>query len=721
MISNRAVALKRKQDAYADFDHALSSDDDENLDAGMAESIRKLKRARETTTSDISTRPDNPPAVKHPLRRQIDTTSTSASRPASRAEIPMPALVKGATFSGTSSRPMAQQQIPASTLSRSVTSAAPPTAIPKPIIKQKGVIKLVPPAERIFAGLHFFFFPNDDKSPGRAMRIAKALEFGSTWQQNFNEYVTHIVVDKMLSYDQLLRYLKLGRLPPGVMLVAEAYPSECISFRAVLDPKQRHFAVKGSPPEISPVVDEPRQPSDRSDRSLELKPAGRSVMARPTESPKTTDEAAASTQASLPPVRMSEGQTQRAGGGKITSTEEFDAAISRARELQHVPLEADEDESRLISAAGPETDDESSTPSKQDKQKSRSKYQAPLDKFQCMQKHTGERKGNPNASTIEILEQMADYYGQTGDEWRIRAYRKAIATLRNHPTKVTTRNEALALPQIGTRLAEKIEEIAVTSRLRRLENARAEPQDQVLQTFMKVYGAGIATASEWVTRGYKTLDELLRKADLTGNQRIGIEHFEDFNSRIPRVEVAQHGDVVRRSLQAIDPSFEVIIGGSYRRGSKDSGDIDCLITRPNTGAIHLRTIVLEQLVPQLSKAGFLVASLATTDRDDGSKWHGASCLPGSKVWRRIDLLLVPSDELGAALIYFTGNDIFNRSLRLLARTGGMRLNQRGLYKDVIRGNGRVKLTEGTLVEGKDEKRIFEVLGVPWRPPEHRIC
>jgi DNA polymerase IV len=137
--------------------------------------------------------------------------------------------------------------------------------------------------------------------------------------------------------------------------------------------------------------------------------------------------------------------------------------------------------------------------------------------------------------------------------------------------------------------------------------------------------------------------------------------------------------------------------------------------------MHLRSVVLEQLVPQLAASGFLVASLAATDKDDGSKWHGASCLPGATIWRRIDLLLVPSDEIGAALIYFTGNDIFNRSMRLLASTKGMRLNQRGLYKDAMRGPKRVKVTDGTLVEGKDEKRIFEILGVPWRPPEHRIC
>jgi DNA polymerase IV len=96
-------------------------------------------------------------------------------------------------------------------------------------------------------------------------------------------------------------------------------------------------------------------------------------------------------------------------------------------------------------------------------------------------------------------------------------------------------------------------------------------------------------------------------------------------------------------------------------------------------------------------------------------------LPGNPVWRRIDFLVVAEVEYGAALIYFTGDDIFNRSMRLLAGTKGMRLNQRGLYKDVMRGPGQVKLADGDLVEGADERKIFEILKVPWRPPEQRIC
>ncbi|MCJ1273731.1 hypothetical protein MMC21_001524 [Puttea exsequens] len=131
--------------------------------------------------------------------------------------------------------------------------------------------------------------------------------------------------------------------------------------------------------------------------------------------------------------------------------------------------------------------------------------------------------------------------------------------------------------------------------------------------------------------------------------------------------------------------------------------------------------MLEQVIPRLFAKGYLKVGLATTMKEDGSKWHGAAAFPRTTTWRRIDFLFVPWDELGAALIYFTGNDNFNRSIRLLASKQGMRLNQRGLWKDVIHGPNRARITQGSLMEGKDERRIFELLGVPWRPPHHRIC
>lgn len=339
-----------------------------------------------------------------------------------------------------------------------------------------------------------------------------------------------------------------------------------------------------------------------------------------------------------------------------------------------------------------------------------------------MQKYEpNSESGGLNGRTIEVLQQMLDYYTRTADHWRVLAYRKAISALRRQPRKIMTRAEALSLPGIGQRLADKIEEIVLTDRLRRLDNTNDSAEDLIIQEFLGVYGAGVTQAYKWVAQGYRSLSDLQTKAPLTKNQRVGVERYHDFAQRIPRAEVEAHGEIVRQAVHKVNSDVQVIIGGSYRRGALDSGDIDVLISKPDASLEQIRSMMIDVVVPQLFAAGFLQVSLATTSRQDGSKWHGASALPWSKVWRRIDLLFVPGAEIGAALIYFTGNDIFNRSMRLLASKKGMCLNQRGLYTDVLRTTGRVKLNAGRLLEGHDERRIFDILGVPWRPPEHRIC
>jgi DNA polymerase/3'-5' exonuclease PolX len=341
------------------------------------------------------------------------------------------------------------------------------------------------------------------------------------------------------------------------------------------------------------------------------------------------------------------------------------------------------------------------------------------DQFVCMDKHDKDTKEeNPNAYVIEQLQEMANYYERTGDRWRTLSFRKGLSTLKRQERKITTKEEALKLPNVGSSIAESIEKIVQTGKLQRLEATKEDPLNDVHQLFMGVYGVGLVQANKWVSAGYRTLDDLREKADLSDTQKVGLDHYDDLQQRVPRAEVEAHGNIFRSTLAGIDSAFEVTIGGSYRRGSPTSGDIDLIITKREASLHQIRTVILEQIVPELFEMGFLKAELARTSNDTGSKWHGCSAINDGP-WRRIDFLLVPWDEMGAALIYFTGNDIFNRSIRLLASRKGMRLNQRGLYRDVIRGKGRERITAGELLESKSEKKIFEILSVPWRPPEHR--
>lgn len=339
-----------------------------------------------------------------------------------------------------------------------------------------------------------------------------------------------------------------------------------------------------------------------------------------------------------------------------------------------------------------------------------------------MEKHDGaDNIENPNLRTIQILQQMCDYYDRMNDHWRTIAYRRVIAALRKQCRKIATKEEAFAIPFVGERLAAKIEEIVWTDRLRRLDNTSLEPNDEALQMFLKIYGVGFSQATTWISQGFRTMEDLTSKARLTKKQLVGVEHYDHFLARIPREEVEQHGMLVRKVIHEMGENIKITIGGSYRRGALNSGDVDFIMTKPDCSIGSLHELIFETLIPRLQRLDYVKAALAVSSRKDGSMWHGAAALPGSPIWRRIDFLLVPYDEIGAALIYFTGNDIFNRSIRLLASKKGMRLNQHGLWHDVIRGRNRERTTQGALVESKSEKRIFEVLEVPWRPPEHRIC
>ncbi|KAL2845856.1 hypothetical protein BJX68DRAFT_256719 [Aspergillus pseudodeflectus] len=594
--------------------------------------------------------------------------------------------------------------------------------------KRGSSAKILPEQLQIFKSLVFFFFPNSDVSPLRRLRIQRAQEYGALWERTWGHNITHVIVDKGLKFEEIMRHLKLGSFPSEIALVDECYPAECIKFRCILSPGQTRFQVNGAPSPSKPQ--EPIHPP-ASIESLPLKPYGKQQEQTPLPSQafEVPDSPHALNQG---PERESVQQVPKEAIPESFLRRERDALdemIDEAKATKHLPLDpfdaADEDVSPEESDG--ETSQESeSVPERRKRRKpsldGSAAAQSWQDKFVCMQKHDSTSKtSNPNARTIEILQEMLDYYTRTGDHWRSLAYRKAISALRNQSKRVITRTQALAIPGIGSRLADKVEEIVFTDRLQRLDNANTTAEERLLQEFMGVYGAGLSHASRWVAQGFKSLEDLKTKATLTQSQRIGIERYFDFSQRIPRGEVRAHGEFVRRVVQEENPDMQVIIGGSYRRGAPDSGDIDLLITKPDATIKEIRTFMLDIIVPKLFQQGFLQVGLATTSRDDGSKWHGASKLPNIQLWRRIDLLFVPGSELGAALIYFTGNDIFNRSIRLLASKKSMRLNQRGLYADVLRGPQRAKINTGRLLESRDERRIFELLGVPWRPPEHRIC
>ena len=561
----------------------------------------------------------------------------------------------------------------------------------------------------------------------RKLRIQSAIAQGATWARRLDSSVTHIIVDGTIDASGASRVIKENVDLSQVAIVKDTWLIESMSHKNVRDPSQGRFQLKGAVTVFG-----------------KTKPSAAETQLK---QPKNVQPAATELEAT------EDSDHARTGLG---ATDELSQIMEEMKGAGRLPFDEELDLDKFFSSGDERIEDEVSSASVPLRRENRG--------FACMEAHTG-KSDNPNNRTIEILQQMATYYDRTGDNWRTSAYRKAISALRKQETLISTRKQALAVFGIGPRLADKIEEIATTDRLQRLESIQADPSDATLQLFMGIYDVGYMQAKRWMDQGYRTLDDLRTQAKLSTNQQVGVDHYDDFQQRIPRAEVERHGAVVQKALTRADRKLQAIIGGSYRRAMPDSGDIDVMITHPTADLSQLREWVFDNAVPYLFETGFLKCALATsrgrareqatpiksksktstkpkgTNTDlntpssdlafargnsSGTKLLGASQLPPtpdnpSPPWRRIDLLLVPACSLGANLIYFTGNDIFNRSMRLLASRKGMRLNQHGLYKNVMRGPGRVKETEGELVEGRSEKKIFQILGVPWRPPEERRC
>jgi len=92
-------------------------------------------------------------------------------------------------------------------------------------------VKIIPDDQQIFKGLifcecstfHFHlaftdpflsdFFPNNDISPFRRLRIQRAQEYGARWSREWVDDVTHVIVDKGLQLNDLQGHLKIESVP----------------------------------------------------------------------------------------------------------------------------------------------------------------------------------------------------------------------------------------------------------------------------------------------------------------------------------------------------------------------------------------------------------------------------------------------------------------------------------------------------------------------------
>jgi DNA 3'-phosphatase len=280
-----------------------------------------------------------------------------------------------------------------------------------------------------------------------------------------------------------------------------------------------------------------------------------------------------------------------------------------------------------------------------------------------------------------------------------RAYKSAADAIRRYDKPITSGAQAKKeIRGIGKSISEKIDEVLATGKLQFLEERPEEvkEKERVIKQFEKIHGVGPKIAEKWYNEGYRSLEDLSKiYSKMTDAQKLGYVYYNQLNQKIPRSEIDQYKIVLSDLWSPL--GFEFEIGGSYRRGEPDSGDID-VVGKSKIG------VDLNSLLQPLSQKQMVLGNLAIGP----NKYNGIIRLREGFNARRFDIQLVDDFSWPYALLYFTGSKQLNIEMRAKAGSMGYTLNEYGMFD-----------TSGVSRPAKTERDIFNFLGMKYLEPNER--
>lgn len=309
-----------------------------------------------------------------------------------------------------------------------------------------------------------------------------------------------------------------------------------------------------------------------------------------------------------------------------------------------------------------------------------------------------------NQEIANILYEIAEILDIQRVQFKPKAYRRAaqsIETLSEDIKLIYERGELLDIPGVGTSIGSKIEEIIKTGKLDYLEKLREEiPKG--LRELMELEGVGPKTA-EKLYENFKNVDELesaARQGKIRNLLGFGVKKEESILKAIELYRTAQKrfllGDIlpiatkIENKLKALKEVIRISVAGSIRRKKDTVGDMDILIASEEPKKVMDLFTKLPDVKDVLSQ-GMTKSTVILRNN------------------MQADLRVVEEESWGSALQYFTGSKDHNIKLRELAIEKGLKLNEYGLFE---------KESEKKIA-GKDEKGIYEVLGLNYIEPELR--
>ncbi|MCW4050194.1 MAG: DNA polymerase/3'-5' exonuclease PolX [Candidatus Bathyarchaeota archaeon] len=311
-----------------------------------------------------------------------------------------------------------------------------------------------------------------------------------------------------------------------------------------------------------------------------------------------------------------------------------------------------------------------------------------------------------NAQIATLLYEISEILTIKQDRFRSRAYSTAsqrVTALTEDIREIAVRGELEDIPGVGKGIAAAITEYIETGESMILQELR-ESLPQGVPEMITIEGIGPRIAmrlhEELGVTNVQALEAAAKEGRVRELKGFGskkeeniLKAIEEKRSRSTRFLLGEVLPIIQGILTYMGESIavqQVEVAGSARRMKETVGDLDILVSSTFPEEVTRRFVGMPPVARVLAQ-GPTKSTVVLKNQ------------------LQVDLRVLPPESYGAALQYFTGSKGHNVKLRTIGVREGFKLNEYGLFRR----------DDDTLVESRDEARIYEAMGMDWMPPELR--